>query len=449
MLSIRRSFILILLIFHAYVYGQGNGVQFDNKLSWAQIKEKAKREDKYIFVDCFATWCGPCKAMEKEVYILDSVGKIINKSFISVKLQMDQTSGDDEYTKSWYSISKNFQSLYDIASFPCYLFFSPDGKLVHRDLGLMSPTEFLNLSRDAQNPQKQYYTLLQKYNAGKMRSKSEIASLIKMGQINGNIKNAKEIAIKFKKEYLDGLSIPELCTKENLVFIESFPSLVSSHDNYFKMFFSFPEKCDSINPGLADLVVRNVIQREEIDPQIRSVNSSINSSPNWDSIRSNIKEKYGEKYSEMLIMPAKKRYAFKTRNWNDYVTIQNYEINTKISNPEVNLSQFSWDLNMFAWNTYLVCNDTTILKMTLPWINLSINLVKDRIPNASEQLYDTKARILYKIGRISDAIEYEQKAIDFGIQMAKRSGGSKGVFFDDFTLVLERMKKGESINDLN
>ncbi len=36
-------------------------IHFENGLSWEQIKEKAKAEHKYIFVDCYATWCGPCK----------------------------------------------------------------------------------------------------------------------------------------------------------------------------------------------------------------------------------------------------------------------------------------------------------------------------------------------------------------------------------------------------
>jgi thiol:disulfide interchange protein len=43
------------------------GIRFEHGLSWAQVKEKAKAENKYIFMDCYATWCGPCKAMDKNV----------------------------------------------------------------------------------------------------------------------------------------------------------------------------------------------------------------------------------------------------------------------------------------------------------------------------------------------------------------------------------------------
>src|SRR5689334_7898174 len=40
-----------------------HGVQWTTGLSWEQVKQKAQLEKKYIFLDCLATWCGPCKMM--------------------------------------------------------------------------------------------------------------------------------------------------------------------------------------------------------------------------------------------------------------------------------------------------------------------------------------------------------------------------------------------------
>ncbi len=44
------------------------GIKFEEGLNWQQVKEKAEKDQKYIFVDCYATRCAPCKQMEKEVY---------------------------------------------------------------------------------------------------------------------------------------------------------------------------------------------------------------------------------------------------------------------------------------------------------------------------------------------------------------------------------------------
>ncbi len=76
------------------VLGQakGQGIKFEEGLSLKQIKEKARTENKYIFIDCYTTWCKPCKAMEKDVYSDKGVGDLFNKKFISAKIQMDRTS---------------------------------------------------------------------------------------------------------------------------------------------------------------------------------------------------------------------------------------------------------------------------------------------------------------------------------------------------------------------
>src|ERR1044072_3274365 len=78
---------------------EGQGIKWTDSLTWQQIKEKAKKENKYIFVDCFTTWCRPCKKMDKDVYTNDSVGALLNEKFISVKVQMDATKADNEFTR--------------------------------------------------------------------------------------------------------------------------------------------------------------------------------------------------------------------------------------------------------------------------------------------------------------------------------------------------------------
>ena len=85
------------------------GVHFDHRLSWQEVLEKAQKENKYIFVDCYATWCGPCKWMDKNVYQVDSVGTIVNESFISVRIQMDTSGQDNDKIKEWYPIARDFE----------------------------------------------------------------------------------------------------------------------------------------------------------------------------------------------------------------------------------------------------------------------------------------------------------------------------------------------------
>ena len=45
------------------VYAQeaGKGIQFLDNEPWEEVVKKAKKQRKLIFVDCYTSWCGPCK----------------------------------------------------------------------------------------------------------------------------------------------------------------------------------------------------------------------------------------------------------------------------------------------------------------------------------------------------------------------------------------------------
>jgi len=65
-----NSFFLSILLFvvsangHAEVIqgdSSADGIRFVQGLTWEKVVKRAKKENKYIFVDCYTTWCGPCK----------------------------------------------------------------------------------------------------------------------------------------------------------------------------------------------------------------------------------------------------------------------------------------------------------------------------------------------------------------------------------------------------
>src|SRR5438874_2115602 len=107
-----------------FIAAQENlAIQFEQGHNWEQIKEKAAADKKYIFVDCYATWCGPCKLMDAKVYTNDTVGEFFNNKFISVKLQFDTGKNDNQNIRLLYSTAREFEKKYHITAFPTYLIF--------------------------------------------------------------------------------------------------------------------------------------------------------------------------------------------------------------------------------------------------------------------------------------------------------------------------------------
>src|SRR6266545_3857422 len=146
---------------------QDKGITFLSGVSWEEIKTQAKSENKYIFVDAYATWCGPCKAMEKKVYSSETVGHYMNDRFISVRVQMDKTDADNEQVQKWYADAASIEQQYKVTDFPTYLFFAPDGRIVHRGRGEVGIDEFLGIAGEAIDPTKQSLVLLENYRQGR------------------------------------------------------------------------------------------------------------------------------------------------------------------------------------------------------------------------------------------------------------------------------------------
>ncbi|MEP7377772.1 MAG: DUF255 domain-containing protein [Chitinophagaceae bacterium] len=206
----KKLAVLVILYSPLFLTAQEKGIKWIEGLTWSEVQKKAKEENKYIFVDCFATWCGPCHVMDKEVYPNEQVGQVINDKFISVKVQIDKTSYDNEGIKKWYNDAKVIESNYSVTAFPTFLFFYPDGKPMHRAVGYRNFESFISLSKDALDPQKQYYALLRNYQPGKIDT-SELKGLARaLNDLGG------DLAVKMAIEYLTRIPRSEFVSDDNI-----------------------------------------------------------------------------------------------------------------------------------------------------------------------------------------------------------------------------------------
>ncbi len=391
------------------------GVHFQHNLSWQQTLAKAKAEHKYIFVDGFTTWCGPCRYMSKNIFPQKAVGDVMNAKFIAVKMQLDTSDADNAEVKKRYADAHALATDYKINVYPTYLFFSPDGKLVHRAVGSSEAGAFIAKLNDALNPETQYYTQLAKYKEGKKDS-AFLHRLTTAAMEAYDMQNASAVA----GDYLT--MQPDLYTPENLAILSQVTQ--SSHDKGFPILLEHADKVDAVmGKGTAGSIVQGIILHEEVNPLLY-VNPTAAAKdwtePNWNTIEKNLQSKYPAQAAPLLAY-SKVVFYMRKGDWNQFgPAVVAY---LKSYGDDVSDNQ----LNEYAWKVFQNCNDETCLQNALDWSKRSFD--KSGTPG----YMDTYANILYRLGKKDEALQWEQKAMDNSPEDEKAG----------YQQTIDKMKAGE------
>lgn len=164
------------------------GINFADSLSFSELLQKAKLDKKYLFLDVYATWCGPCKYMDSQIYPNKEVGDFFNTYFVSAKMQIDQVKTDNEQVRNWYEDAKNISQKYKVTTLPAFLFFNQEGSLIYRFSGSSDDgSSFISKARKVLDKDEQYFFLLNEYNQGE-RNTSMINTLLELAKATGDEK---------------------------------------------------------------------------------------------------------------------------------------------------------------------------------------------------------------------------------------------------------------------
>jgi len=192
-----KQFIFSLLVLFAATSLQAGGIDFFEG-TWEEALEKAKKEDKLIFVDAYTTWCGPCKRMSKQVFTQDAVGEFYNENFIAMKIDMEKTPG------------RKFRKKYPVSAFPTLYYIDGDGKVAHVTKGGKNPKQFIQLGQMAMKKNDKSGNYEADYNEGK-RDYNLVYNYVKA------LNKVGKPSLKIANDYLK--SQKDLTTEENLKFI--------------------------------------------------------------------------------------------------------------------------------------------------------------------------------------------------------------------------------------
>lgn len=98
----------------------GAQVRFVEGTTTDQLRQMAINEQKAVFIDLTAAWCGYCRLMEQEVFSTKEVGDFINQHFVAARYDVDKRIG------------RQLLNSYDGRGIPLYLIFDTEGNPLGR-----------------------------------------------------------------------------------------------------------------------------------------------------------------------------------------------------------------------------------------------------------------------------------------------------------------------------
>lgn len=354
------------------IFAAAQGMNFEHG-EWAATLQKAKTENKLIFMDAFTTWCGPCKMMAKQTFPDAAVGEFYNANFVNVKMDMEKGEGIELAKK------------YDVNLYPTLLFIDGSGAVVHRVAGFHGPAEFLDLGKTATAPEKRLSNLEAKYKSGD-RSADFLYQYLQT-----KAAAFSPDAAKIADEYL--ATQGDFGSEKNMEVI--FNHAGNPESAGFKYFTKnkkqFEDKFGARQ--VAAKVEQTVAQHLSENPNI----SQAEVEKMFVSIYPDEGMKMASAYKMTAARQRGDRPAFAT------AAIEHYK-----KYPCENADE----LNEVAWTFFKVVEDPKQLKTAVKWAKKSVKLQDAYYNN------DTLAALLYKLKKKKPAIKAARKAIE----LAKSAG---------------------------
>lgn len=193
-----KIFLYVFFLSFSFLPAQ-EGIKFQT-LPYSDLVALAKKEKKLVFIDAMASWCGPCKMMEKNIFPQPKVAEFYNANFINASFDMEKGEGRD--------IAQKF----GVQSYPTYLFINGDGELVSRNMGYMAESLFLELGREAHAALKNGGSMRERFNKGE-KDPEFLANIIRM-----HSSTDYEFAKQASARYFENKKTKEF-TKDDLAFL--------------------------------------------------------------------------------------------------------------------------------------------------------------------------------------------------------------------------------------
>lgn len=457
---IMKKLVLFLITLLSPLVFWAQGILFETG-TFAAALDKAKQENKIVFLDIYTTWCGPCKQMAANLFPNEEAGKLYNKHFVNYKIDAEKGEGIEVAAK------------YKVQGYPTNLFLKPDGSVVYTVMGAGDLAWFLENGNvaiaEAKDPL-QWADYEAKLNSSKADKEFLKNYLVKGKRLGKNTDKGldlyveKHIGKKIKNEDILFL-LEHNRTMDNKAYalLDKNKAAVNKAKeaevpNFFKYY------TESLVPGTIEKLAEQKDEAgfKKIILGYVNNNSSTPKMDGWFYAKA-FYERLGDetkmevfkllRTNEMMNTPIAEFKKEDTVKLAEYLmTIKHQLDQNKVSeaeqteyverfkkqNPQVNKIasiNAAMDLNEMAWNVYET-NNKQMYKDAIKWSEKSLELFGGTDAITRVSLLDTYAHLLYRQGQKSEAVKQQEQAL----ALAKSANNSEVI--QKTEAALQQMKDG-------
>ncbi|MFN8287067.1 MAG: thioredoxin domain-containing protein [Chitinophagales bacterium] len=376
------SFLSLLLLFTAY-QSKAQGIEFIHDKKFEEVLAMAKAQNKLVFMDCYTSWCGPCKRLAATVFPDSAVGEYFNDHFISCKFDMEKDEGPTIAAK------------YSIRAYPTLLWLDYTGEVKHKIVGGLDPAGLIQNGKKATDPTPGILAGMHKRYADGDRDVNFLSDYL------NTMMGADEKYEEVFKVYMDKLTPADLKDAKHAKTIFVLTNNLKSPGMAYLMkneqYYKGTMGVDAFNNKI------NVIASKAVSEAPKANDPAL-----FEGAISLLKSNKGAD-NQQKIAQLSMDYYLHMADWANYdKSASQYIKKYAAKNASV--------LNDVAWNYYLNMNNDGQLAKAAKWAYDAINIDNKYTYNL------TYAYLLYKLNEYKEA----QKACDYAIIQAKSENVNAG-----------------------
>lgn len=356
--------------------GWADGIQFIHDKPFDEILQQAKAENKLVFMDCYTSWCGPCKRLAAMVFPDSAVGEFYNTTFINTKFDMEKGEGIELARK------------YQIRAYPTLLWLDGDGNVKHKIVGGLDVAGLIQNGRKAIDPTPGILTGMKKQYAEGKREVEFVSDYL------NTLNQAGEKYEEVFKDYLSTVTAKQLAEPKHSKTIFNLTKdikspglsyLMKNHDYYIHLLGAEP-----FNKKINQIAAKAVSEAPRADDK-NLFDGAI------ELLKTN---KAADSHQQILQLSME--YYSKMNDWVNYDK-------TATQFVKKYAAKNASGINDIAWTYFLNINSEPELRKATKWAYSCINMDNKYTYNL------TYAYLLYKQNIYKEA----ERACDYAILRAK------------------------------